>query len=86
VLRLQPFELQKDLRDRAHNFCKTTTVANLHKISKVVNAPTQGAKASLSTVIFSEAWMRVAALPVAERLAVWHRCCGSDGLLYRDWL
>jgi hypothetical protein len=83
---LQPSELPKDLRDRAYSFCKTTTVANLRKIAKVVNAPTQGAKASLSTVVFSEAWMRVAALPVAERLAEWHRCCGGDGLRYRDWL
>jgi hypothetical protein len=81
VLRLQPSELSKYLRDLAYNFCKTTTFANLRKIAKVLNAPMQGAMASLSTVFFSEAWMRVAALPVAERLAEWHRCCGGDGLL-----
>jgi hypothetical protein len=28
----------------------------------------------------------VAALPVSERLAEWHRCCGGDGLLYRHFL
>jgi hypothetical protein len=87
MLRLQPSELPADLRHRACNFCRITTVANLRKMAKAVSAPTQVTKANLSTNVFVETWKRIISVPQNESITEWHRCCPcGGGSSYQDWL
>jgi hypothetical protein len=56
-------------------------------MEKAVSAPTQGTKATLSTKVFVETWIRISSVPQNESITEWHRCCPcGDGSSYRDWL
>ena len=67
LLRLQPFDLPVDLRDRVYNFCRRTTVENLRNMARVVGAPTSGSMNTLSTSVFAEVSKRLAAFFHCER-------------------
>ena len=87
VLRLQPSELPTTLLDRAYNFCRYTTVANLRKMARKVGAPTSGAKIALSTAVFADLSRRLSAFSDSDQVAEWYRCCPcGDGGSYREWL
>ena len=87
VLRLQPSELPTTLLDRAYNFCRYTTVANLRKMARKFGAPTSGAKIALSTAVFADLSRRLSAFSDSDQVAEWYRCCPcGDGGSYLEWL